>query len=533
MLREIEWADLWSNGEFQVAQLAGATEIVAWNVESPRTTAQTMRSGGPERWPQQVKSETADALELEGLPDSVERITLHLVGDTALKTHIDAEVVLLAEQAACFGAEGLVTHLTVGANVVFGAIRHTHDRGQSIYGAHRFVVERLELAEPMGRCLGGFLANALSVPDGSTHLDLRRPELEEAEWMFTETIELGDVDVPMGNLTVLSDRDFGLSKWSCDLVVQAAGATVRIHDSDSSNGPLDIEASKIVVSSGQLTDVVLTRPLDELTLGTPVRAEEETSRVALQNALIRSGPAASVLNIRGAVRQLVAYERATLVASDTQGLQVETIEADESSELFNLSARELSTSSVVSLLRHEGMLSLWVPASARTAAQQFEADFHVATSLDRERIAMRRGLLLRLAERSGSDGHVLAVLREAERDARRQISPVASRERVLLGIQRMGFRYGERIMWPLVVGATLVAVLAAVEVGASDLNSRSWWLDLDEERIMRAFEFALPGLSILGLEAFGGMWAVLAKVVSTVCVASALGAGRKITRARH
>lgn len=533
MEREIDWADLWdAEGVFLPDRMVGAEEITVWGAESPRAEGQVIRRE-PGSGTNAVKAETAQPLEMERVPDEVQRLTLNLVGDLSLRTHIDAELSVMANQPLCVAIEGLVTALSARSPVLLGASRYVHDQGATLYATSRFVVDWLELAEPLARNLGGLRANVVSLPAGADRLDLRRPVLSGAEWMFDETISIGEIRGQSERLTLLCDRTLELSRWQpTQLVVKAQRNVVRVGSAASSKGTLEVEANRFELSSGQLEGVVFSSQVEEVVLGNPIATDETDRNNAFYNAMMRSAEPATLLGVRGSVGRLIAHERSTVVASESYGLEVAEVDADESSELFNIAAHGLSTASVVSLLNHGGSLSLWTPAKAGTAAQQFRMELASADQLGRERIAMRRALLLRLAEQSSSDGHVLAVVREAERDARRVVSPPRSRERILLSIQRAGFGYGERIAWPLLVGAVLILVLGLIEVGITDLNSRSWWLDTDEERIMNAFEFALPGLGFLGLDHFDGVWALMAKVVSTVCIASALAAGRKLVRAR-
>ena len=82
-----------------------------------------------------------------------------------------------------------------------------------------------------------------------------------------------------------------------------------------------------------------------------------------------------------------------------------------------------------------------------------------------------------------------------------------SRERLLLEMSRWMVGYGERIGWPLGVGALLLAILAGLHVGWSNLTISEWWSGFAHvHRYRSTLDSTLSGIDVLGIEASDGLW---------------------------
>ena len=94
-----------------------------------------------------------------------------------------------------------------------------------------------------------------------------------------------------------------------------------------------------------------------------------------------------------------------------------------------------------------------MPWSSRVARREFEGEARKAqnrlVSWSSGGCRTDAARLLEHAVTSSESGHVLSVLREAEKDSCRRPLPMRSRERLLLEMSRWMVGYGERIGWPL------------------------------------------------------------------------------------
>lgn len=240
-----------------------------------------------------------------------------------------------------------------------------------------------------------------------------------------------------------------------------------------------------------------------------------------------------VTGVTGNVRELKLGERAAIAGDPKTGFSAQRIAAVSTAEISGLNARSFNLYSA-GILRDVRRLGLWVDPSTHRAREHFEAEVSQrAADPDPAmfELAHRRKQLLALAVDTKQDGHTLSVLREAEKDARRASLSWRSRERVLLELWKWLLGYGERIGYPLWIGAGLLFVLGIGQVGWGHFWSRQWWAGWGHiDRFNELINFALPGIDAFGIDGVGGFWGVSAKVVSVLFVASAATAAIRVVK---
>ncbi len=392
---------------------------------------------------------------------------------------------------------------------------------------------------PRPASLGNIVADIVALPASTQLLDLTSPGPNEGGWHFGD-VSIGQIESSSPGLVVRANRTIIISKLPDDCTVEIAGEDSKLvmgREAERASGvDLKVSAPKLHLVRGVLDGVSLIA-VTELEVGPAPTKEGQSSAIgrAYESALGEVVGMAMATRVTGEVDSLIIHEGCTVAGDALQGFCARQLAVAEQSEVSGLAAQPLSIPAITGLAR-ASRSGLWVPWSSRAARRQFEREAlsaQQASEVELGRLSNRRALLLEHAVASSESGHVLSVLQEAEKDSRRRLLPLRSRERLLLETSRWMVGYGERIGWPLGVDALLLAVLAGLDVGWSNLTSSDWWSGFAHvQRYESAFEFALPGIDVLGIEASEGLWGLLAKLVSVVFIATAVRAGFRVLR-RH
>ena len=490
------------------------------------------------------------------------RIELELVGDLCLsfatsnsgRSRLQRQVRTLDQPFVTprFGEELLVTSampdvcFVVGGfpppsvtvdNLTFGYERGRQDDGAPVWRSGGCHVSSLNLlAQPQRGQVGQLLVGTLTIPEACEVLDLRRSL--DADVDDFRSVDLGTVRRFSGSMPLRLVVDdlcrVNHLPTGCHVVADDETGYFTIGSEDVAGSAIDLSFSgpRLRVIAG-LIDGLTLNDVDRLQVGAEPPSEDEALPELYYSRYDQHTNGAHITRATGSARIAHLCHGANVDGSIIKGLGITRVFVEDEAEVTGLRAHALDLESILRLSGAK-RLGLWVDPKTSKATRTFSneaSDARQTSSAAIDRLADKRRHLLRLAESSAQSGHVLAVLREAEKDARRRCPGTGPRERYLLGMSRAFTGYGERIGWPLAVGAGLLVLLASCQVGWGRWSTMSWWRGFgDHHRYQRAIEFCLPGLNWLGGNGVPGLWGILAKIVSVVFVAGALSAAKRVLR---
>jgi hypothetical protein len=534
--------------EVDLGLLDGVCVLRLTDAESPRFLKDSTS------WPAEVV--------LRSESDWLGRIELDLIGDLVLsfgtsdskRSNIFNRFYPLGESPHLprFGEDILVTsamhdvavvvggfppqNITIG-ELIIGYKRGFQDDGtQVLRVAGRHLASLNLLSSPRRGQVGDLSVANLTVPEACEVLDLRRPlGMDTADY---RRVEIGMIRRSAGSLPLRLNLDGPCRvdhlPAGCHVVADGDMADFRIGSEDVSGSATDLSfsGSRLRLVAG-LIDGLALNDVDRLEVGLDPPGEDE-ARPEFYYARYDQLPyGAHITGASGSAKLAHFNHGANVDGSISRGLGITEVFVHEEAEVTGLRAGALDLESILRLSSAK-RLGLWVDPKTSKATRMFNkeaGDARQTSAAAIDRLADKRRHLLRLAENSAQSGHVLAVLREAEKDARRRCPATGPRERWLLWLSRTFIGYGERIGWPLGVGAGLLLLLASCQVGWGRWSTTSWWSGFgDHHRYQRAIEFCLPGLNWLGGNGIPGLWGIFAKVVSVVFVAGSLSAARRVLR---
>ena len=534
--------------EVDLELLDGVRVLRLINAESPRFFRDSTS------WPAEVV--------LRSESDWLGRIELDLIGDLFLsfgtsdsgRSSIFDRVYPLGElpHLPRFGDDISVTSsmpdvaFVVGGfppqNVTIGELTIGYERGFQDDGtpvlrsAGRHLPSLNLLSSPRRGQIGDLSVAALTVPEACEVLDLRLPlGIDTVDY---RRVEIGTIRRSAGSsplrLSVDGPCRVDHLPTGCHVVAEDDMTVFRIGSEDVSGSATDLSfsGSRLRLVAGLINGLAL-NDVDRLEVGADPPGEDEARPEFFYSRYDRQTAGAHITRATGSARCAHFSHGANVDGSIIKGLGIDEVFVDDEAEVTGLRASALDLESILRLSGAK-RLGLWVDPKTSRATRMFNkeaGDARQTSGAAIDRLADKRRHLLRLAENSAQSGHVLAVLREAEKDARRRCPGTGPRERWLLWLSRTFIGYGERIGWPLGVGAGLLLLLASCQVGWGRWSTTSWWSGFgDHHRYQRAIEFCLPGLNWLGGNGIPGLWGILAKVVSVVFVAGSLSAARRVLR---
>jgi hypothetical protein len=509
--------------------------VVVTGVKSPLETNERTAGWAERRFKEEVTGPAT--IVVDRVPYEASTLRMVLSGDAVVDL---GPVEALGLNRACFTAEGRETHilclvssgpsLVVLDGVGIGFVRGTlTSSGEPTYSTLGSQLSNVRVGETLGPVGNLRVYCDLTLDEGMAVLDLRNGLLDA---MSHPTRFLGRVRGRDG-LLIQTDSRVSMSRVPDSSVVVSTGTdSVVILEGEypgaEGTRDLTLDCEHIVVNTGIVDGLTLRRRSTTIRIGS-TDDESPTEDEELVDFAV-------VTRVAGTVQRLVVGRRSVFSGHEARGFVAIDVEASAGSEISGIAAAELSISAIASL-SHADRVGLWVAPSTKAARRQMEKIARNAESegtLALDRLVDQRAKLLRLAVDSQQSGHTLAVLREAERDARRRRLPKGSRERRLLTLSRWAVGYGERIGWPLAVGGAVISILAAVEVGWGRLSSSEFWAGFgDHHRYEEAIRFALPGLSFFDLDGTGGLWGTLAKFASVIFLASSAAAASRVLRRRE
>lgn len=525
----VEWETIF-NADSGVLELPAAERCVVWGAASPLkdSSIATIDGDVPGRLPQVAV--------INEWPTELRSVEFELDGDLMLQVPKDGSRVAVIVRSTGLArwialTEGEVASLTAIDSLVGGTTATLSSGDTHFIPVHTRTGElRIECIEIDGAMVGWVEASRITVKGpGALHAlgsPLDRP-----------------VEVTAGTLTVESRRIHvestlyaGSIGKHTHIACETDEAAVVLGESlaPSETRYLTVEGGVLRIVRGQVGPLCLEN-VAALEIGSDSDPSAEADNIdeAANQAIASHLGYGLAMEVSGQVRELKLGHRAIVSGNSRSGFAAERITAVSTAEVSGLNAQSFNLYSA-GILRDVRRLGLWVDPSTRKARRHFEAGVD-RSSMDpapaQFELAHQRKRLVSLAVDTQQDGHTLSVLREAEKDARRAALPWNSRERLLLEAWRRLLGYGERIGYPLLIGAGLIFLLGIGQIGWSSFWSREWWSGWAHlSRVESVMNFALPGVDAFGVDGIGGFWGVSAKVVSVVFLASAITTAIRVVK---
>lgn len=505
------WDDALINGALDLAKFIGHESLVVTGARSMGFNEESTSSAEGTR-----RVSTPAPVTIQGIPSGLRRLHIHVVSDLVLRFPSSNDSPCVETLVLDGGPSQPLVTLNEGRPAVletravrYGVLRVTPlNKGEESYRAQSVALLTLRPDDADGIVsIGPLQVGRLELPTNCSSLVIQ--PLSDAECL------IGTLIHHARRLTVRATRPLRITQAieRCDI---QSDADIRlgsdVHEILASDVAITTKGN-LLLGNGRLETAML-----------------DCGHLALTP--FRPGARPMAIDISGIATSIAAGEDSLLAGSSDSGLHTGELDLGSGAEVTGIAAHRLSLRSIESLRKASATVGLWVDPSAGKARLAFQKQAEATTPiLGRHQLSQRRSALLRLAIDTEQSGHVLSIIREAEKDARRRSLARRNRERLLLGASRWATGYGERILWPLVVGALLILPLAIAQVGWGTLTRRGWWTGFGHlGRYEHILGFVLPSWSALGLPPSGGLWGVLAKTTFGLFAFSALAAARKLVR---
>lgn len=527
MLEEFLWTEVFNSDDSSLLPPSIERCVI-------RSAASPKRSGSVDTPAGEIPATYAAEVTINFLPPELKLIEFELEDDLWLRlpdgSH-DVEIrVSSPESSHWFAISGGQVHSMTAIDSYVSGVRATTEYGVSLLGVRTCVQElHMKLAANRSVSIGSVEAKTLRVT-GDGLLAIARLMNATAE------VRTGSLAVQSGRILLGSTLFAGSLAKGTRISCETDFSKVVLGETwDVSLTPdLTMKGGTLHIVRGEVSGLTMVE-MRKLVVGDavdPTTVPDDIDREYGQ-ALASQLGYGLVTGVCGTTRELEMHERAVIAGDSRTGFSVRRIAAASSSEISALNAGSFNLYSS-GVLRDIRRVGLWVDPSTHKARELFESEVH-SKSFDPEpalfELAHHRKQLLNLGTQTQQDGHTLSVLREAEKDARRASLPWRSRERLLLEAWRRVLGYGERIGYPLCLGAIVIALLGVGHVGWSRFWSRDWWHGWRHlDRINQILNFALPGIDAFGIDGIGGFWGVSAKIMSVVFFASAATAAIRVVK---